>query len=272
MKFANYLGILGVLILPAFSGTGYAKLSLEQMSRLFIQGNEAFRQANSLKHDPNKADQLYQKAILIYERIINEGGVKNSKLYYNLGNAYFLKGNLGKAILNYRRAEKLDSSDPDIRKNLAFARSRRIDKVVPKTKKRVLQTLFFWHYDFSIRTKFLISCICFALICFSITAMIWLGRGPATTAVAAICGVLLVCFTVSVAIEAGRQSRTTYGVITARQVVAHQADWEDSPPSFKEPLHEGTEFELIERRPGWFHIRLADGSDGWLPENAAELL
>ena len=45
----------------------------------------------------------------------------------NLGNAYLLKGNLGNAILNYRNARMLDESNVDIRKNLAFARSRCLD-------------------------------------------------------------------------------------------------------------------------------------------------
>ncbi|MHC4312465.1 MAG: tetratricopeptide repeat protein [Planctomycetota bacterium] len=115
-------------------------MSKEQAYSLFSQANQSFREANSAKN-PQQAEKLYEKAILAFKRIINEGRIKNAKLYYNLANAYFLKGDIGNAILNYRRAEKLDDSDANIQKNLTFARGRRIDKVVTKTEKRVLQTL-----------------------------------------------------------------------------------------------------------------------------------
>ena len=39
-----------------------------------------------------------------------------------------------------------------------------------------------------------------------------------------------------------------------------------------DPLHSGLEFGLLERRGGWLHIALSDGSDGWIPENSAGLI
>lgn len=249
-----------------------AELSKEQTYSLFDQANQFFRQANSITSDSEQARRLYEKAILNYEKMLNEGQIENGKLYYNLGNFYFLKGDLGKAILNYRRAERLDKVDTNIQKNLAFARGRRVDKVEVKTKERVLQTVFFWHYDLSLKTKFLITCICFAILFVSLSVMVWFGRTAPVTVVVVICGILIVCFFASVVIETKDQASRACGVITAQEVVAHQADWQSSPPSFKEPLHAGTEFGLIEHRPGWLHIRLSDGSEGWIPETAADII
>lgn len=246
-------------------------LTKEQLYSLYNQANDAFRQANSVT-DPDQAEILYEKAILGFEKIIEQGRIKNPRLYYNLANAYFLTGRLGKAVLNYRRAVKIDGSDENVQKNLAFARSKRIDKITVKTEKRVLQTLFFWHYDFSLKTKFLLTCIFFGIICISITAVIWFGRNVAWTASAIICGVLTLCFLASVTLEYNRQASETCGVITAKEVIARQGDGENYSPSFKEPLHEGTEFDLLEHRPGWFHIKLSDDSDGWIPNNTAELI
>lgn len=259
------------LFLFCLPSVAEAELSKEQAYSLFDQANQFFRQANSMASDPDQAQRLYEKTILNYEKIINDGPIRNAMLYYNLGNAYFLKGNLGKAILNYRRAEKL-GSDREIQKNLDFARDKRIDVLQPKTKKRVLQTLFFWHYDFSLKTRFLLACLFFAVSCISLTLMIWSGRRAPTTAGGVVSGILMVCFLVSVVLETHYQTTMVCGVITAKEVVAHQADWQNSPPSFKEPLHEGTEFDLIERRPGWLHIELSDGSDGWIPDSAAALI
>lgn len=123
-----------------------------QLYSLYNQANESFRKANSTS-DSEQAKRDYERAILNFERIIEEGQVKNAGLYYNLANAYLLQDQLGKAILNYRKAMQLDDSDENIQKNLAFARSKRIDKIPVQTEKRVMQTLFFWHYDFSLKTK-----------------------------------------------------------------------------------------------------------------------
>jgi hypothetical protein len=243
-----------------------------QLYTLLSEANGTFRQANEVSHDRNQAKQLYARAILLYEKIIDQGKVRNAKLYYNLANAYFLNDDLGRAILNYRRAEALDGSDLNVRNNLAFARSQRLDKVAVETRKRVLETLFFWHYDFSIRTRFLLACVSFALLCLVVTLMVWLGRGPATSTSAIVLGVLLLCLVASVAIETIGRAHTVNGVITAEQIVARQGDGPNYSPSFKDPLHAGTEFQLVEQRPGWFHIALSDGSDAWIPDEAADLV
>ncbi len=276
----SWFSIMFCTLIFTFSSMARGAMPKEQIYSLFSQANQFFRQANTTADDPETAQNLYEKAILNYEKIISDGKIKNSKLYYNLANAYFLKSaegrhapeDIGRAILNYRRAQKLDKADTNIQKNLAFARSRRIDKVEVKTEKRILETLFFWHYDFSIRTKFLITCILFAIVCISGILMLWRGRSPPTIATAAICSILTVSFLISVVVEARSRVNTICGVITAGQVVARQGDGPNYPESFKDPLHAGTEFDLLEQRPGWLHIMLSDDSEGWIPDNAAGLI
>ena len=77
---------------------------------------------------------------------------------------------------------------------------------------------------------------------------------------------------VSVALEYKTYVNKVSGVITTNEVVARQGDGVNYTSSFKEPLHEGTEFDLLEQRPGWLHIRLSDGSKGWITEGSAELI
>jgi hypothetical protein len=249
-----------------------AALSKEQAYSLFNQANQAFREANSIANDPDRARRLYEKAILNYQKIISDGRIENPKLYYNLGNAHLLNGDIGNAILNYRRAERLDKADTNIQKNLAFARSRRVDKVAVKTERRILQTLFFWHYDFSVKTKFVIACICFAFVCISLTVMTWRGKAAPCVVTAVICGVLATCLLASVVLEIRTRTNRVCGVITKESIVARQGDGRSYPESFKDPLHAGTEFDVLERRPGWLHIRLSDNSEGWIPDNSADLI
>jgi hypothetical protein len=271
MNFRRVIILFVCIVLSGFTVETKANLSKEQLYILFNQANEAFRQANSSQNTA-RADQLYEKAILSYEKIINEGKIENSRLYYNLGNAYLLKENIGKAILNYRRAQKLDSSDANIHKNLAFARSQRIDKITPKARKRIMQTLFFWHYDFSLRTKFILACLFFAAFCISLTVIVWLAPTASTSITAVITAICMLCFFVSVVVETRERTRLIGGVITVQDIVARQGDGQNYPESFKDPLHAGTEFDVLENRPGWLHIRLSDNNDGWIPNNTAELI
>jgi len=260
------------LLFFALPCVAQAELSKDDIRTLFTQANEAFREANSERTDPAKAERLYEKAILAYEKIIDRGRIQSAGLYYNLANTYFLKGDLGRAVLNYRRAQKLDAADANIQKNLAFAHSRRLDKVNPKTEKRILQTLFFWHYDFALKTKFVLACIFFAVCCITLTVMIWFGRWAPATAATVITVLLTLCFLTSVVVEANTQAVRICGVITADEVIARQGDGQNYAPSFKEPLHAGTEFDLLERRTGWFHIKLADDTDTWVPDHSADLI
>ncbi|MFC1677423.1 hypothetical protein ACFL3G_10235 [Planctomycetota bacterium] len=263
--------ILIILFLLSLVGSANAQISKDQAYRLLNQANESFRQANSTR-DSEQAERLYDKSILTFEKIIDEGQIKNAKLYYNLANAYFLKGDIGNAILNYRRAEKLDSSDTNIQKNLTFARSKRIDKVGIKTEKRVLQTLFFWHYDVAIKTKFLLTCIFFAIVCISAAGIVWFGKRASWMTSLIISVILTVCLLSSLIVESRTKESRICGVITDKEVVARQGDGQNYSPSFKDPLNSGTEFDVLESRPGWLHIKLFDDSDGWIPEASAELI
>jgi tetratricopeptide (TPR) repeat protein len=272
MKVHWVLIVLLLAMVLGMTARASAQLPREQLYSLLSEASTAFQQANAAADRPDVARQLYEKAILLYERIIDQGKVRNAGLYYNLGNAYLLKEDIGQAILNYRRAAKLDGADVNIQKNLAFARSRRVDTVEVGAEKRVLETLFFWHYDVSLKMKSLLACLLFAVLCVSLTAMVWLGRGPVALAAAVLSGALLLCFLASIIVETNHQANARYGVIMAQEVVARQGDGPNYPPSFKDPLHAGTEFRLVEQRPGWLHIVLSNGSEAWIPDATAGLV
>ncbi len=82
-----------------------------------------------------EADALYEKeqykeAAAAYEAVLKNEGVA-AEVYYNLGNCYYKQDEIPLAVLNYERAFLLDPGDADIRANLALARGKTIDKVVP---------------------------------------------------------------------------------------------------------------------------------------------
>ena len=62
----------------------------------------------------------FPTAISLYETILSSGR-QSGKLYYNLANAYFKEQEIGRAILNYNRALRLNPGNEDIRYNLQVA-------------------------------------------------------------------------------------------------------------------------------------------------------
>jgi hypothetical protein len=272
MKAQRILIILFSVMVSGTAAVASGQLPREQLYALLNEANTTFQQANAAADRPDVARQLYEKAVLLYEKIIDQGKVRSAGLYYNLANGYLLKEDIGRAILNYRRAAKLDSADVNIQKNLTFARGRRVDTVEVGAEKRVLETLFFWHYDVSLGMKVLLTCLSFATLCTGLTLIVWFGRGPVTVTAVVLSCVVLLCFLTSTVIETSRQANARYGVITAGEVVARQGDGPNYPPSFKDPLHAGTEFQLVEQRPGWFHIVLFNGSEAWIPDDTAGLV
>jgi len=91
-----------LLMLMTFSVPAFAD---DALVALYEQGNDAYNRGE------------FQKAISLYEQALATG-VRNSNLYYNLGNAYYRAGDTGRASLNWHRAERLNPRDPDVRANV----------------------------------------------------------------------------------------------------------------------------------------------------------
>jgi len=68
------------------------------------------------------AETKFAEAAATYEKLAQSGSV-SSALLFNLGNAHYKAGQVGRAIAAYRRAEQLSPRDADLRANLQFVRS-----------------------------------------------------------------------------------------------------------------------------------------------------
>jgi hypothetical protein len=261
-----------VLLAMIVAGVEAAPLSREEIVDLFANGKELFRKANELSSDdPEAALRFYQEAALRFERIAGEGGIRNGKLYYNIGNAHFRMGDIGRAILYYRKAEPLMPNDVNLHQNLRFAREQRIDRIEEKQETKVLKTLFFWHYDLTTRARLYLLAAFFAVFWLSASARLFVLERPLRWGLV-VSGVVMILLLGSVVVDYVSKQRSPAGVIVAGEVTARKGDGVTYQPSFKEPLHSGTEFEIVEERTGWLHIELADGRRSWIPEKSAAVI
>ena len=268
----NFLLVLFMVLAAISSPMKLNALDTAAVWNLYREGESSFRQAKELlQTDPAKARSLFEKAALSFETLHREGGVENGRLFYNIGNIYFRLGDTGKAILNYRRAEQFIPNDINLQQNLNYARSRRVDKIEPKPQTQVLRTIFFWHYD--------LGGIIRAWLLAAISAILWLSAGiyllkrRSWLRYAAVsCAGLSLLLTCSLAVDAYEQANVHTGVILEPEIIGRKGDSATFEPTFKDPLHMGVEFNLVEERKGWLHIELADGRRCWIPESAAELI
>ena len=238
------------------------------------EAERCFTQANGLiDSSPSEAMELYNKSILNYKRLIDEFKIQNEHIYYNIANAWLMQGNIGKAILNYRRAEELDGSSTDINGNLNYARSLRADQIPIPVEKKVLETLFFWHYDFSLAGRFY-GAVFFWWLSAAMIAMMVITKKKPLPAIAVCCVFIFctLCLGGSVAYQMQHGKTDNFGVITSETAVARQGDGENYPESFAEPLHSGTEFKLLENRGSWYKIELGNGDTTWVDDGDAEII
>ena len=239
-----------------------AELDAEQARTVFEDANRTFREAGSAA-DPREAFGLYQSAALRYERLLEEGGIRNAKLFYNLGNAYFRSGDFGRAILNYRRAQALAPSDSNVRQNLEAARAARMDRFADPTETRVLRTLLFWHFDlsFGVRLALLAG---FSGAFWALAALRLVRPGKAARPALAVCGGLAAALLLSVCFEGWRAGDEAAGVVLASESVARKGDGDNYEPAFTEPLHAGAELRVLEKRGDWLQGELPDGRTFWV--------
>ena len=106
-----------ILLLVCLSVPIMARAQLDSSAEeTFFEANRAYK------------SEAFQEAIDGYRKII-EGGFENGHAYYNLGNAYFRLGHIGKAILSYERARLFIPRDSDLNFNLSQAKDQTLDDV-----------------------------------------------------------------------------------------------------------------------------------------------
>ena len=242
-------------------------------SRLILQLSsalQAFDRGSALLNDaPDEALMAFRQAGDKFQAVV-DAGIDNGKLYYNLGNTHLRLGEIGAAIADYRRAQRLTPDDQRLIANLRFARSLTRNHIKPSGKRTFLQTVFFWHYSWPLGARRTAAMIGYGLFWLLLAVRALSPRAKVGYA-AFVCLALWVAVGASVAIDLPSQTGLTEGVLVTDDVVVRKGNGEGYDPQFRQPLHEGVEFEVVEHRGGWLHIALPDGNQGWVHEREVEL-
>ena len=186
------------------------------------------------------------------------------ELLTDWGNAALGAGDVATAVLAYRRALALDATNPRARHNLAWLRSRSADAFKPATSGGATDTLLFFHAWPRAR-KLIVGAAAFALAILLLVP--WSGvrrRGLA--------GIAVLPFAVWASMIASviLEDRHEDDAVVMDDVVMRAADSAGAPAALLQPLPRGTEVTVLERRDTWTHVRVANGTPGWVPTGAVE--
>lgn len=237
----------------------------------FRQANLLFDRANEkAMQNPAEAQQLYRDAILHYRLLLDEQGWGSPELHANLGNACFMAGDHGRAVLHYQRSLSLDPHQTDVRHNLDYARSLTIDALPPSKLARLVHVLFFWH-RWPADWRFGMLAVAHSLFWFVAAACLYRRSRKRLMALAS-CGFVTLLLLLSLLATHRAWDNPVDGVVLDRELMARQGDGFIYDQAFTTPLHAGTEFSLLEQKNNWMHVRLLDGSRCWLPADGVGLI
>ena len=233
-------------------GSTAAPVSAQQ--EIFEQGNQ-FYQAED-----------YAAAVEAYEAV-RAGGFESPDLHYNLGNAHFKTGQLGRSILSWERTLRLDSGHEDAAANLELAVRLSADDIEPLPRFWLLSAISWW-VTLVPRSALLVvvalgwlafTCGAFARILLRAERSRRLGGWGMTAG-----AVTLVLLGSTLALREFEVGQAERGVILVEAVLVRSAPADDDGLTVFE-VHEGTRVRIDQRTEQWAEIVLDDGKVGWVP-------
>lgn len=214
-----------------------------------------FARAVQMREDrPDEAQPLFVDAALRFEA---------SQRFLNAGNSWFFAGENGRALANYRAAERRTPFDRQLRESIGFLRTNRTDTFPsPAAPVGVVAATWSRYCTWAPILRFGSFVLAYAMTWIVIlTAQLtgWRIRRAIWT-------VLLAAVMVPLVSLGQSGLRHAEGVVI-EDTIARLGPGYAYDPAFKQPLHKATEFTWLETRQGWVRARLPDDSEGWLRES-----
>ncbi|MEP9411846.1 MAG: tetratricopeptide repeat protein [Candidatus Brocadia sp.] len=248
-----------VFFLLSFSHCGIAKseISKDYVIKAFTDANEKYLQAmkDIAAKNLQGADQKLKEAVLQYETIL-AGGFVNGQIYYNLGNAYYRLGESGKAILNYRRAERLMPRNADLYANLKLVKSSVEDKELSSETPATVRRIFFWFFLLNQNELTLIAVSIYVILMVLLFLLITFRYARLKRVITGFSAVLFV-MVVSLGIKVFLEQGVNRGVIISPKCEVRYGPGEEYEPKFE--IHSGAECVIEDEKDDWYRVYVKVG-------------
>ena len=210
----------------------------------------------------------YDTALVIYEKIMDEGYV-SAPLLYNIGNTYFKMRNYPMAILNYEKALKLEPNNDEIKQNLAIANALITDKIEP------VPVFFMTKWWRNIGNQ--LSANGWAKVSLELFGIFLLllffyftTRSRGIRKASFFTGILVLMVFICSLVFASQKHKYinehNEAIVMTPTITVKSSPSSSGVDLFV--LHEGTKVEILDNTDKWDKIKIADGSVGWMPSSS----
>ncbi|MFH1411621.1 MAG: tetratricopeptide repeat protein [Candidatus Omnitrophota bacterium] len=209
----------------------------------------------------------YEKAVEAYEKILKEG-YESGNVYYNLGDAYFKKGDLGRAVLNYERAELIIPRDSDLAANLRF-----VEEKIKGNRKDPVVSIWNWMplrtYERSLTANEL-SLSASALYVLMVIMLFGAVAMPGNRRKFLVISVILLLLSLVTTAVLSHKVSGNKAVIVGSETEALFSPFDSGTKFFT--LYEGMVCSVLENKDDWYKVRREDGKVGWIKKEALEII
>ncbi len=232
------------------------------------EAEAAFHEGSQLRDQPEEARKQFRLAAERYEQLRTRG-VTNPALCCNQGNAWFLAGDLPRAILSYRRGLRLAPHDAELRMCLEHAREQVVYPSHATLGRPAVEHWPPWLPRPSARTCFYGAVLSYVLGWAACARWLtsrrrgWLALTGGAFAVALLLA-LLVLLGES---RARKEERFPPVVVAEDGVLLRKGNGLGYPLRSETPLNRGVEARLLHAKADWLQIELASGEVGWVPKS-----
>ena len=214
--------------------------------------------------------QAFDSAKIYYEKITSSD-IRNSAVFYNLGNTCFRLKKPGLSLLYFEKARKLSPNDPDIRNNIRFVQSTLVDRLPLPEQSFVEAALRHLHNLLSLNTQLWL--VFFLLLALSVLFAFGL-YAPVNVRlwIIYLSSILLfttVCSGVSLGIKIYSNATVQEAIVLSPSV-----DAINQPNGSKVlfTVHEGTKFRVLKQLGDWSLVGLPTGVSGWMPTSSLGII
>lgn len=242
-------------VIFCFMLLGATVAKADELDAWFLKGNEFYQNGD------------YENARKMYSKIL-DSGFESWEVYYNIGNTYYKEKQIGRAILFYERAKRLDPQNEDVQFNLELANLGIVDRI-REMPQFVLTKWIAWLADLpglSLLMIFSYIVLIVSLIARKLFPSMKLSRMVFVTMVGLTC--LFVITTGLFVFKVVYNETKTEAIVLTDKVDVRSAPDMVSTEVFT--LHEGVKVQIEDHSADWVKIKLSDGKVGWLKKNVVE--
>ncbi|MCG8650451.1 MAG: hypothetical protein MI861_11505, partial [Pirellulales bacterium] len=244
-------------------------LSLPQQQALLDEAVLLWRQAQR-QADREASKRLYRQAAQKYDQVV-QSGVRNRWLYYNLAICQLQAEQVGYAVANFRRALRLEPTNPMIRAGLEQAQRQKAGRSAstPAMLGNQLRSWNLrWHQFVAPRANVVIACGCW-LAFWCVLALracglrfVWKSTATALALLGCLVGL-------SYGEPITHFTSANQAVLTEPQVPIRQTDDPKAEVVTRLENAEGSLVRVLDQRDGWLKIQVDEQTAGWVPNQTA---